>query len=240
MICTNLGKHVLAVRDELVAYVTDCIWMAGAFGQLCHVKPARHRWGTVTKACSGQCLSRLLYGIGKRVWRVAFPDVIAQPRIDAADDDFHKVIKSKIQRSVRNFDNLTKQLHHCAVAFTSAPLDHLQQQLQQNRDVGILMELVRTDDNNPFVGCQLDLGNMAVWSIILAFCSLLFQYFRSWPRLFNCVNRPALPHDPIVYDVIAGHVLCCALCSKYDIRQGCTLDLETTPPTHSLRDVVMA
>ena len=158
----NLGNHLLADRPGLVSYTTDMIWQAGCFGEMVSSSPAQSRWGTVRKAAAANVLSKLVHGVGVRVWRGAFLDVMSEPTITLSldQDDFHKVLRSKIQRTVRNAGDIKKAFHHCCVSFISAPCDHLMQVLQKQADVGMLMELLNADDTNPFLAMQLDLGQM--------------------------------------------------------------------------------
>ena len=45
------GRHYVDDHVNLCKFVADAMFDAGLFGGLCHKKPAKSRWGTLTAAC---------------------------------------------------------------------------------------------------------------------------------------------------------------------------------------------
>ena len=128
------------------------------FGEIYREKPAKHRWGTMAAGCAANCMGRLFYGLSKRVFVRAFPDAVAPPVFQHDDSDFHKVLRSKIHRTLQCLGDATKDINHCCVAFISTPLDHLNRVLQQKNLAGLLSLL--QESTNPFAQCQLDLAEI--------------------------------------------------------------------------------
>ena len=90
------------VRQRWVEIVFSAMVKLGVVGGMLSVVPAKSRWGTCNKALGGQSLSVLCFRVGPRSLRKAFPkwEDKEPSHIEDETEDFHKVVRSKIWRSL--------------------------------------------------------------------------------------------------------------------------------------------
>lgn len=156
-------------------FVTNSIYDAGLFGGLYTKKPARSRWGTMTAACAANSGAKLIHGLCSRVLLCTWPDAKKPIPIGTASD-YHFQIKSKLHRVVKKLGDAMHDLKHVSVSFCASPLDHLLQQIQRPSKKGILVDMLH-NDTNPFLQCQLDMGEMVLAPVADTAIGPILWYF---------------------------------------------------------------
>jgi hypothetical protein len=153
----------------------------GLFGGSASTKmPSLRDWGSCSKALASHTLFFRVHQAGPRSIANAFPGRGSQVAVSAKphEDDYHKMVKSKITRSCLYTSNSILQDYSALTCAISEFLDHLQMRVQHESEAGHFLFSLLHDRSNPFVETQMALGrlvkeppNNTTLEVVFHFCN---------------------------------------------------------------------
>lgn len=177
------GSNEEAVdRDALCQGVFSAIVSAGLLGGVCNVIPAKSRWGTCAQALASQMCGCLCHSVLPRALKRAFGNMFARQLAesevaDDGDDNFRKVLRSKIARSIAWTGNQAKLKFRVAVSLVSEHLDHLLMVMQQGSDAGGVLVAMLADTASPFRQAQRAFFDFLTQPVSSTSLGLVFSHF---------------------------------------------------------------
>lgn len=137
-------------RERVVENIFAAVVGAGLLGGLEGAMPMKSRWGSRAAVLAMVLAGQLFHDVLGRGFARAFPHVQRPVQLPQDEDDFHKILKSKVARAGRFLRVSCSDHHGFAVSLATEPVDHLMRRLQYLDHRGGVLQHIMSDSGDPF------------------------------------------------------------------------------------------